>query len=267
MQNKTYLERVPAADQAIRILFCLAHNSPQKLKLSEICQQVGINKSKGYALLSTLLQHGLVTKEPAGKTYALGLELLYLSRKLLDDLGYRELAAPHLESLAQATRATAMLCLIKGSQAYVAAKQDAAEPIGINIMVGAVFPATHGAHGLAMAAFLPPTELEALLRQPALYFLGDPAATAAALDQVREELQSCRRLGYAKDPGRLQPGLNAVSAPVFGPQGRVMGCLVVVGAFPTILMDSHGVLVRAAAKTLSHNLGAPSGIDGAGPQR
>ncbi len=267
MQKTSYIERVPAADQAVRILFCLADNSPRRLKLTGICEQVGINKSKGYSLLNTLAHHGLVNRDPDSKTYSLGLELLSLSRKLLDNLGYKELTSPHLENLARATQATVLFYVIRGKQAYVAAKQEAAEPIGVSIRVGHVFPATHGAHGLAMAAFLPPDELEALLQQPDLFFWGDPAATAAELDQVRTELEQCRSRGYAKDPGRLQHGINAVSAPVFGSRGEVFGCVVVVGTFPPERMDGHGVLASGAAKRISQNLGAPIVSDGAGPGR
>ncbi len=262
MQKSTYIERVPAADQAVRILFCLADNAPHRLRLADICQQVGINKSKGYSLLNTLAHHGLVRKDPRSKTYALGLELLTLSRKLLDNLEYRELTSPHLENLSRTTQATALFCVRKGRKAYVAAKQEALEPIGVNIRVGHVFPATHGAHGLAMAAFLPPDQIEMLLEQPKLYFLGNPADTAKRLGQVRTELEKCRLKGYAKDPGRLQHGINAVSAPVFDSRGEVFGCVIVMGTFPTEQMDDHGVFVSETAKRISKNLGAPQACRG-----
>lgn len=259
MQKNSYIQRVPAADQAIRILFCLADNAPQRLKLTAVCEAVGINKSKGYSLLNTLAHHGLVNKDPDSKTYSLGLELLSLSRRLLDHLGYKELASPHLERLARVTRATALFCVLRGERAYVAAKHEAAQPIGVSIRVGHVFPATHGAHGLAMAAFLDPDKLEALLQQPELYFLGGPVATSAGLEQVRTELAQCRRRGYARDPGRLQHGINAVSAPVFDSRGEVFGSVVVVGTFPARQMDDHGVQASLAAKRISNTLGAPSG--------
>jgi DNA-binding IclR family transcriptional regulator len=257
MQKISYLKRVPAADQAVRILFCLADCSPRRLKLTDICEHVGINKSKGYSLLNTLIHHGLVNRDPESKTYSLGLELLLLSRKLLDNLGYQELTSPHLENLSKDTQATVLFCILRGKQIYVAAKKEAAEPIGVNIRIGHVFPDTHGAHGLAMAAFLPPNELEVLLHNSELYFLGDPATTTAKKDQVQAELEQCRRQGYAKDPGRLQHGINAVSAPVFGFRGEVFGCIVVVGTFPTELLDGYGSLAAAAAKRVSKNLGAP----------
>lgn len=257
--KNNYVKRVPAADQAIRILFCLADNAPQRLRLTDICEQLGINKSKGYSLLNTLSHHGLVKKDPYGKTYSLGLALLSLSRKLLDNLEYKDLTSPYLKSLAQQTQATALFYVFRGLHAYVAAKWDAAESIGVGIRVGHVFPATHGAHGLAMAAFLPEDELEALLKQPELYFLGTPSITTAGLDRVREELKQCRRKGYAKDPGRLQHGLNAVGAPVLNPRRKLFGCVVVVGTYPSDRMDEYGLLAADAAKRMSRDMGVSSG--------
>lgn len=256
--KNNYVKRVPAADQAIRILFCLADNAPQRLRLTDICEQLGINKSKGYSLLNTLSHHGLVKKDPYSKHYSLGLALLFLSRKLLDNLEFKDLTSPHLDGLAKKTGATALFYVFRDLHAYVAAKRDATESIGVGIRVGHVFPATHGAHGLAMAAFLSDDELDALLKQSDLYFLGPPSVTAAGLDRVRKELKQCRRQGYAKDPGRLQSGLNAVGAPVFYPPGKVFGCVVVVGTFSSDKMDGHGLLAAEAAKQISRDMGVSS---------
>jgi IclR family KDG regulon transcriptional repressor len=257
MQNNDYSKRAPAADQAVRILNCLADNSPRKLTLTAICEQVGINKSKGYSLLNTLLHHGLIAKDPDHKTYSLGLKLLFLSRKLLDSLGYRELTSPHLENLAQATQTTALFLVRRDGQAFVAAKQQSNEPVGVNIRTGHVFPDTHGAHGVALAAFLPPGEQEALLQQKELYFLGDPEATAAGMDNVREAIEQCRRQGFAKDHGRMQHGINAVAAPVFDPKGDVFGFVLAIGTYPAGLMDNHGALAAKAAQGITQNLGGP----------
>ncbi len=257
MQNSAYSIRVPAADQAVRVLNCLADNSPRKLTLTTICEEVGINKSKGYSLLNTLLHHGLISKDPDNKTYSLGLKLLFLSRKLIDSLGYKELTSPHLENLAQAIQATAVFLVLRDGQAFVAAKQQSDEHIGVNIRTGHVFPDTYGAHGVALAAFLPPGEQEALLQQTKLYFLGDPEVTAASMDKVREKIEQCRRQGFGKDHGRIQHGVNAVAAPVFDPKGDVFGFVLAIGTYPAGLMDNYGALAGKAAQGITQNLGGP----------
>jgi DNA-binding IclR family transcriptional regulator len=257
MQKNAYSIRVPAADQAVRVLTCLADHSPRKLTLTAICEEVGINKSKGYSLLNTLLNHGLISKDPDNKTYSLGLKLLFLSRKLIDSLDFKELTSPHLENLAQAIQSTAAFLVLRDGQAFVAAKQQPGEHIGVNIKTGHVFPDTFGAHGVALAAFLPRAEQETLFQQTKLYFLGDPEVTAAGMDKVREEIEQCRRKGFGKDHGSMQHGVNAVAAPVFGPKGDVFGFVLAIGTYPAGLMDNYGTLAAKAAQGITQSLGGP----------
>ena len=73
------------------------------MKLTEICKEVGIHKSKGHSILNTLSQFGLVEKDPRTKTYSLGTALIFLSRHVLDHLSYPDIVAPFLEDLARET--------------------------------------------------------------------------------------------------------------------------------------------------------------------
>ena len=107
-----YTGLVPAVDQASRILLCLAKSPSMKVNLTDICKSVGIHKSKGYSILKTLKKYGLVQKDPAGKTYSLGVGLVSLSRRVLDNLNYSEVAVPVLEMLAKKTHSTALFGLI-----------------------------------------------------------------------------------------------------------------------------------------------------------
>jgi hypothetical protein len=49
-----YITLVPAVEQASRILLCLAQDPSDDKKLTDICEDVGIHKSKAYSILNTL---------------------------------------------------------------------------------------------------------------------------------------------------------------------------------------------------------------------
>ena len=87
-----------------------------------------------------------------------------------------------------------------------------------------------------------------------LYFYGD--SSQMNLKQLRDELARCRKLGFARDVGGLQPGINAVSAPVMGPDGRIIGCVVLMGTFPEALIETYGQKVNETAQRISGRLGA-----------
>lgn len=245
---------VPAVDQASQILFFLARASSHYVSLNEICNQLGIHKSKAFSILGTLQKSGLVQRNAVGKGYSLGPGLIWLSRRFLDKLNLPSLAEPILEGLAKRSGKTAALGVIAGKNVFVAAKREVGAAIAVTMNVGHRFPVSYGSHGKAIAAFLPDEELEDLLRQKKLYFHGDPARFDR--QKLMQEIEQCRRLWFAEDKEETSPGINAVAAPVLGPDSRPMAYVVVLGFPSAEETDRCGPLVAEAGRALSRQLGA-----------
>lgn len=224
------------------------------MSLTEICTQLDIYKSKGYSILNTLRQFGLVEKDPQTKTYSLGPNLIFLSRSVLDNLNYPEVVSPFLESLARETHGTSLLALISGSHVFVVAKREGNQNIGFGVRLGHRFHLTLGAHGRVIAAFLPEEERERLLGRKKLYFYGDPSRMD--VKRLREEVLRCRRDGFARDLGEVTPGVHVLSAPVFSHRDKLIGCLILIGTFPEEAMKDYGPKVAEVAKQVSRKLGA-----------
>jgi DNA-binding IclR family transcriptional regulator len=245
---------VPAVEQASQVLFCLAGAESPHMSLIEISSQVGIHKSKAFSILRTLQKFGLVQRNNGGKGYSLGPGLIGLSRRFLDNLNAPRLAEPILQDLARKAEGTAILGLISDKNVFVAAKHEVDRDIGVTIRVGRRFPLSYGSHGKAIAAFLPPKELNRLLHDDDLYFHGKPENFDRA--RLNEELARCRRDWFAVDEGEIMQGLNTVSAPVFGPGTTPIGYVVVLGLFSGEAAREFGPSVAEAGKALSRQLGA-----------
>jgi DNA-binding IclR family transcriptional regulator len=259
MEEKKAKDRylVPAVEQASRILFCLAGAGSSHMSLIEICAQVGIHKSKAFSILRTLQTFGLIQRNSDGKGYSLGPGLIGLSRRFLDNLRAPALAEPILQELARKAGTTAALGLIAEKNVFVAAKHEGGSGVVVTMRVGHRFPLTYGCHGKAIAAFLPEEDLRALLKEKKLYFQGDPARFDR--EKLMVELERCRRDWFAEDLEETAPGLNAVAAPVLGPNGYPIGYMVVLGPASAEAAHQCGPLVAEAAKVLSRQLGAEVG--------
>lgn len=253
-KKSVYKPSVPAVEQASRVLLCLGEDGRFKMKLTEICKEVGIHKSKGHSILNTLGQFGLVEKDPQTKTYSLGPALLFLSRHVLDNLYYPEVVTPFLETLAKETGGTALFGLIHGDHVFVVAKREGNQNVWFARM-GHRFHITLGAHGKAIAAFMPEAAREKILTRKKSYFHGLDISRLS-IKQLREELDRCRELGYAQDVGEITPGVNFVSAPVFGLQEKIVGCIILIGTFPESLIEQYGPKTADAARQISYKLGA-----------
>jgi len=253
--KSAYKPLVPAVEQASRVLLCLGESPNFKMKLTEICKQVGIHKSKGHSILNTLKQFGFVEKDPQTKTYSLGPALIFLSRHVLDNLYYPDIVAPFLDDLAKETNGTALFGLIYAEHLLVVGKREGNQNIGFSIRLGHRFHITLGAHGKAMVAFMPEADREKILTKKRVYFHGLDISRLN-MKRLRDELTKCRQLGYAQDVGEITPGVNFVSAPVFGVQEKIVGCIILIGTFPEGLIEKYGPKTADVARRISYKLGA-----------
>jgi DNA-binding IclR family transcriptional regulator len=254
-KKSVYKPLVPAVEQASRVLLCLGEGDRFKMRLTDICKQVGIHKSKGHTILNTLMKFGLVEKDPHAKTYSLGPALIFLSRYVLENLNYTDIVSPFLEDLAKETNGAALFGLINGEYVFVIAKREGNQNIGFSTRLGHRFHITLGAHGKAIVAFLPEAEREKILSKKRVHFHGSDISRLN-MKRLRDELAKCRQLGYAQDVGEITPGVNFVSAPVFGVQEKIIGCIILIGTFAESLIEKYGHKTADVARQISYKLGA-----------
>jgi DNA-binding IclR family transcriptional regulator len=255
-EGKSPLEKVykvPAVEQAIHVMLCLADGGSNAKSLTDICQEVGIHRSKAFSILSTLSEYGLAKKYPNRRGYVLGPGLLTLTGKMLENLSLSRFVEPILSDLAQKAGATVSLGVISDDKTFVVAQYEGAPGIGISAPIGHVSPITYGAHGKAIAAFLPEAELAELLKNKALYFHGTPNKLNKA--KLKKELEQCRRNGFALELGDIQTGVNAIAAPVLDQNGYPIGYITIVGFFTKEIALKLGPLVANAVKIISQETG------------
>lgn len=245
--------KVPAVDQAIRLMLFLAESGSTPKSLTDICQEVGIHRSKAFSILNTLGEYGFVKKNPNRRGYILGPGLLTLTGKMLETFRLSRLVEPVLDELAKKAGATVAFGVISDDKTYVVAQYEGAPGIGISSPIGYVLPITYGAHGKAIAAFLPEKELEEILKNKKLFFYGSPGKFNKT--KLLKELVQCRRNGYALELGDIQQGVNAVASPVLNQNGYPIGYISVVGFFTREVAQRIGPLTADAVKKISTEAG------------
>jgi DNA-binding IclR family transcriptional regulator len=245
--------KVPAVEQAIRVMLCLANNGSNPKSLTDICHEVGIHRSKAFSILNTLHEYGFVKKNPNRKGYVLGPGLLTLTGKMLETLSLPRLAEPILYELAKKVKATVTLGIISEDKTFTVAEYLGAPGIGVSSPIGYVTPITYGSHGKAIAAFLPEDELEELLNSKELFFYARPEKFNKK--RLLEELADCRRRGFALELGDIQQGMNAIAAPILNQNNYPIGYVTIVGFFTEKEAITLGPLAVDAVKIISKEAG------------
>ncbi len=203
MARKRSLSTVQAA---LRILAYLAEH-PEGVEVKEVARLLGKSLSTAYALLNSLAEEGFAVKTERG--YRLGqAKPLRLETTPLEEA---------LEELYLRTRERCYLALLtpEGVRLKTRGRQGQPHPLG-DTLPEEVHALALGKVLLAYGALpLPP------LHPRTPYTLTDPLALEAELARIRES-------GLAAEMEEYALGLSALAAPLFGPEGGLLGALGVV---------------------------------------
>lgn len=250
--------RVPALEQAIRILRYLQERTHRPWGVSELSRALRVNKSTCFAILKTLEQHGLVVADRVTKKYALGTALIELGGAAASQISGAVVAKPFLQELSRDLRLTCLLGRRVQDRVIVIDRVEAEADFRVTVPLGQAFPLLEGALGRSLLAQVREAELERILRAAREGPKGRRGMDVAAL---RRGLAEIRRRGVAVSLGEVQAGIHGVAAPIFDAHGEPALAVGVVGlasALPPKVLAHCGRRVREEAVLITRALGGRS---------
>ena len=223
--------------------------------VSDLAEQLNLNRTTVYRLLTALESAEYVERDPATEGYHLGSGLIALGGRAQRANSVRAVALPELEALAAATSETATLEVLHGGEMVIIEEIPGEFVTSGSQHIGSRWPVYATSTGKAILAALPPTELNAALAPP---FVSLTDKTIASVDELLTCLDAIRRAGYAVAAEELELGFVAVGAPVLDAAGRPVAA-VSLGGTLTRMTDERipeiGARVRHTAGRISHKLG------------
>lgn len=227
----------------------------QELGVTELAHALRLSKSTVHGLISTLVHRGYLRQNPVTAKYWLGVRLLELGSAVETQLDLVQLATPVIRHLVDEYRETAHLVTHDEGEVVYIHKLECSESLRMCSQVGRRLPLHCTGVGKAIAAFLPPYDLDAIVARRGL-----PARTGNTITDLarfRSELATIRAQGVAFDHEEAEEGLKCVAAPIFDHQGLVVAALSLAG--PAYRIDAKRTqlvaAVRAAAMAVSTSLG------------
>ena len=229
---------VGVLDKAVRVLSAL---EPGPAALAELVARSGLARPTAYRLAVALEHHRLVTRDGQGR-FMLGPRLAELGGQLRVD-PVEQAAAGVLARLRDITNESAQLYRRAGDTRRCVAAAERASGLRDTVPVGAELPMTAGSAAQVLLAWEAPEETERLVS----------AARFSA-----STLTTVRRRGWAESVGERESGVASVSAPVFGPDGRVVAAVSVSGPLDRLTRQPgrlHAAHVVGAGRALSRAAG------------
>ena len=228
---------VGVLDKAVKILATL-ESGPHSL--SELVAATGIARPTAHRLAVALEFHRMVSRDFSGR-FVLGARSSELAAAAGEDR-LLAVAGPALAALRDATGESAQLYRRQGDQRICVATAERLSGLRDSVPVGTVLTMQAGSAAQILLAWDEPEKLHRGLINAKF--------TAASLSAVR-------RRGWAQSVGEREVGVASVSAPVRGPNNKVIAAVSISGPMERLGRQPgrvHAAAVVATAARLSEHI-------------
>jgi DNA-binding IclR family transcriptional regulator len=228
--------------RCVAVLRLLSTAGGRGMPLTSISQRTGLAPSTVHRLLAQMGIERLVQQLEETRCYALGPLAFEIGLAAAQQFDQRSRYRPVLERLASEAGDTAYCILRSGSEAVCADMVEGPSPIRVvTLRIGSRRPLGLGAGGLAILAWLPDEEREAMLQAVLPEIERDWDFSAAAL---RRSIDEARRVGFAAIRNRVSSGVSALGMPFSDATGCAIGALS-IAAVNTRMTASRVALLSA----------------------
>jgi len=224
----------------------------RELTLAALVARCGMPRSTTHRTADRMIRLGWLDK-PHDR-YRIGNRLFEIASLSPIRIELREAVLPFLQDLHQATKITAQLGILEGTQILVVEKITGHRAMPMLSQVGGIIPAYCSALGRAILAYSDQATIDAVLgaglprRTPRT--LTSPVAIMRALTAVPDR-------GWAIEREEGNVGVSCVAAPIFAPLGQVAAALSLTGPSQLVRSDRIGPAVRLAAAAASRAYSRP----------
>jgi DNA-binding IclR family transcriptional regulator len=254
-----------SVERTLLLLKALAHRGEFGWRLSDLADEVGLDRGTCHRMLACLVREGFAQRHPHDVKYYPGQAQFELGLGLPAYAAFRERAEPRMAHLAGTTRTIASFGLTSGHDTVcIFQKRDDVELPGMLIRVGTRRAMWSSVGGLAILQRLPAADAARVLaanRAQELARRGPRRLEALERMRMRSE-----EAGFGLTRGDLAPGIWAIAEAVCDNAGRPLGALTLAGA-ESDTTDRVLASVHAELKAAALDLAAEAAVCFSRPQR
>ncbi len=217
---------IQSVERAFSILELFQQTGCAEHSLKEIAQALELNKSTAFGLVNTLTELGYLQQNRENQKYALGLRLLSFSNTVKVQNIIIRTVHPYLEQINRKYGETVHCAVRQGDGVIYIDKVEATGSIHISTQIGTLNDLHCTGVGKCILAYMPPEDQERVLNGPLKTMT---IHTVTNAEQLRREIETVRRQGYATDSEEIAIGLSCLAVPVFSGPDTVACAISVSG--------------------------------------
>jgi DNA-binding IclR family transcriptional regulator len=253
-ENERYVIHI--LDVTLDAIEAMASGDNEHHSLSNLANQLKINRSRLFRILKTLERRGYVEYDPRTENYRLGVKLLNIGQTVWEHLNLRREAEELLKKLAIETGDCVHLIRLSGTHAIVLDRYLGGNMLQVAAPIGELLPLHTGAAPKLLLAFLPYEEREKILDEIDLQAY--TSNTIVDKKELRKVLDHIRQVGYSVDAQDFEIGVYAFGAPIFDISGQIIAGISITTPTVRYNRDRMECLIErisSTAKEISKRLG------------
>lgn len=207
------MKSIRKAVEALRLLA----SPPHELSVAEAARKLGISTSTASRILAELRDGDLLDQDSGTKRYRPGVLALQLASGFQRGIDVLERVQSSMHELVRATRHTAWVGILAGSDVVVLKTLQGAYPVKFGVEPGRRLPAYAAAMGKALLALQPDVEIKRLC---AGRLTAQTERTMRTMPALLRDMAAIRRRRYAESNQELFEGIKAIAVAFAGPNGE-----------------------------------------------
>lgn len=257
--DRSSQQGVQALEIGLELALLMASANDAELPLSEIARRAKMSTSKIHRYMVSLSRAGIIQQNFTTGHYSIApfaIELGLMAQSQLDPIAAAETV---IERLHAKIRLPVAASIWTSNGPVIVRRAELQYPLIIGTAIGTALPVATSSIGRIFAAFGRSDEIDRLLDQEFLS-KSPPTLHGQKMTKVafKRLIREVREIGIASQQGDLILGLQAIAAPVFDAEGRMVMCLSVVALDAEKHFgpeSSEALALREASSELSRNLG------------
>ncbi|MER8722174.1 IclR family transcriptional regulator [Mesorhizobium sp. M0999] len=215
------------------------------MRLGEIAERLGIQKSAAHRMLTVLHEIGWVEQDSTTGFYKLTLRLAILGQRFLSSTRLTDVCQPALEELAANSAELVRMAVVQGETlTWISQIQGAQHGLKYQPELVATVRLTATANGKAYLATLSDHEaLRIALNSP------DGKSSVGSVEDFMKDLNLNKKRGWAISVEEAEPGVVAIAAPIALAEGPVVGTVSVAGPSSRLTSDRYDSIASAVQST------------------
>ncbi|WP_226580245.1 IclR family transcriptional regulator [Acuticoccus sediminis] len=219
-------ETVASVSRAVAAIRCVARAGAEGRRLSDVAREIGLHKATAARALASLTELDVLRRDD-DRRYRIAPQFLE-TLGLPVSLGtLRQRAHAEVMDLVDKVEDTGLVSVRSGLESLCIDRHVGRYPLqALSLDVGRRRPLGAGAGSLALLAWLPEDEREAII--DALGPRLDPYRSVTPAS-IRHHAEVARREGYTYLPDYVVTGMTGIGAPVREPSGLIVAAVSVAG--------------------------------------